>query len=160
MALDIPVRSEWQRQLVATRCREGHTYLLVGVRKSTCDACRYGTRVDTFWGSPTGRSYRINWCTSCFDAECIPVELEEAVRPLLSSLIREVSQEPPRTYWNGARAAIADLEQRGLLSAAEPIGCQRGPTASSGCLLCPQTRCAEPDPTRGCRCCCPGYRPA
>lgn len=115
MRQELPVRSEWQQHVVATRTRTGHVFVLLGVRKSTCEVCRYGEHFETTWGSTTGEANRITWCRSCFNAECTGAELEDHLQPFWDQRVSDLSGKQSPDYWNGARPAIDDLERRGLI---------------------------------------------
>ena len=93
----------------------GQLLLLLAVRKSACDICRYGVRFETTWATAARQVSRITWCASCFNAECEPVEWEESLRPAWSAAFHRAAAEPPARCWAGARAAVEDLERRGLV---------------------------------------------
>jgi hypothetical protein len=114
MAEEIPVRSGWRRHAVATRTSGGHVYLLLAIRKNMCDRCRYGVRVHTTWGAPTGDVNLITWCSSCFNADCTRGALDAAVRPRWRRMIDRAGAEAHNSY-HAARPAIEDLERRGLV---------------------------------------------
>jgi len=105
----------WQEQVVATRTSGGQIFLLLSVRKTPCDNCRYGVHFDTTWGSPAGEIHRISWCGSCFNAECAHAELDERQHRSWQALVRLASAQPVLPCWNSARPAIEDLERRGLV---------------------------------------------
>jgi hypothetical protein len=115
MALEIPVRSGWQGHVVATRSHRGQVYVLLSVRKTTCDICRYGVRFDTRWGSASGEVQRIEWCTSCFNAESGVTDTDEQLEFRRQRLVQRASSSPPEQCWTSARPAIEDLERRGLV---------------------------------------------
>ena len=114
MGVEIPVRSEWQRHLVATRAPSGAVYLLLCLRRHTCDDCRGGIRFETLWAGLDGEALRIGWCRRCFGATCARIELDEELRPLWRDRAARFAAEPI-PCWNGARPAVEDLERRGLL---------------------------------------------
>ena len=115
MTQELPVSGEWQRHVVATRTPSGQVFVLLGIRKCTCEHCRYGVHFDTVWGSTAGEGVRLAWCASCFNADYGPTELDEGLRGFWRRLVREFSDEPAHHCWNGARPAIEDLERRGLV---------------------------------------------
>src|SRR5438034_1617204 len=115
MAKEIPVGDAWQEQIVATRTLSGQVLYLVEVRKQECESCRYGTLVLTTWSTASGETQRITWCTSCFNADCLPAEPDEGMRERLNRLSRRVSHTESPPCWNGAKPAIEDLERRGLV---------------------------------------------
>lgn len=115
MARELPVRTDWQRQVVATRTMRGQVYVLLSIHKTTCDACRYGVHFDTLWGSTGGDACRVTWCGSCFNADCAWVELDEDTRARWQGLVQRASAQPALPCWNAARPAIEDLERRGLV---------------------------------------------
>lgn len=114
MAVEIPVRSDWQGSVVAARTSAGQVALLLELRKFACDNCRYGVHFDTVWGSISGEAHRITWCSSCFNADCARVEVAETVREHCAEVVGQV-REQPEALWSGARPAIEDLERRGLV---------------------------------------------
>ena len=115
MARELPVKTEYQQYVVATKTRTGLVYVLLGVRKTTCERCRYGVYVDTLWGSTDGDLNRITWCSSCFNAECDHLDMDEGLYDSWRRLVELVEAEPFPDYWSGARPAIEDLERRGLV---------------------------------------------
>ena len=115
MSMELPVNEAWKQHLVATRTSSGQILLLLEVRKETCDNCKYGTVVHTVWCAPTGDCEEIAWCSSCFNAEWRhEVELAEEW-DRRDALIRRMYAEARLECWNGAKAAIAHLEQVGLV---------------------------------------------
>src|SRR5438270_12013012 len=115
MAKEIPVGDAWQEQIVATRTLSGQVLYLVEVRKQECDSCRYGTVVITTWSTASGETQRITWCTSCFNADCLPTEPDARMQARLRRLTQRLAGADSLTYWNGAKPAIEDLERRGLV---------------------------------------------
>jgi hypothetical protein len=115
MAKELPVGDAWQNQIVATRTLSGQVLYLVEVRKCECETCRYGTQVITIWSTAGGEIQRITWCTSCFNADCLPAELDERLQERLRRLARRVARGGNVKPWNGAKPAIEDLERRGLV---------------------------------------------
>lgn len=105
----------WRHELVAIKIPAGQLFLLLALTRSPCDICRYGTRFDTTWASIGRQANRITWCTSCFNAECEPVSFDEALAPSWSDLMERAATSPSIPCWSGARAAVEDLERRGLL---------------------------------------------
>src|SRR5438093_8316604 len=115
MARELPVGDAWQEHVVATRTLAGQILYLVEVRKQECETCRYGTQVISTWSTSSGETQRITWCTSCFNADCLPTEPDERMLDRLRRLSHRASRETDLTYWNGAKPAIEDLERRGLV---------------------------------------------
>lgn len=115
MALEMPVRSDWKQQVIATRTARGQVFLLLAVRKTECEICRYGVRFETTWASTTGDVNRLAWCRSCFNADCAAAELDEGLRRHWRGVMLRAALQPPLDYWTGARSAIDDLERRGLV---------------------------------------------
>jgi hypothetical protein len=115
MAKELPVGDAWQEHVVATRTLSGQVLFLVEVRKLECETCRYGTQVISTWSTASGETQRMTWCTSCFNADCLPTEPDERMRARLSRLTRRITGADSLTYWNGAKPAIEDLERRGLV---------------------------------------------
>jgi hypothetical protein len=114
MARDLPVRPDWQAQVVATKTPAGPVYVLIDLEKASCEDCRYGIRFDTVWASGAGEGMRMAWCESCFNAHTERVELDEPHRALAQ--VAHQSVPPSEVHcWNGARPAVEDLERRGLL---------------------------------------------
>lgn len=105
----------WLQELVAIKISSAQLYLLVALSKSSCDICRYGQRFDTTWVSLSRQANQITWCTSCFNAESDPVPFDETLTPRWSLLAQRASTASSIQTWSGARAAVEDLERRGLL---------------------------------------------
>jgi hypothetical protein len=115
MGHQIPVHDAWKEQLIATRTVTGQIYLLLSVEKRACENCRYGTVFETVWGAPSGEMQRIIWCTTCFNADCDPTEPDEGAYRAWNRLVQRMNQEPNLTCWNGAKAAIEELERQALI---------------------------------------------
>ena len=106
----------FQRELVALRTATGQVLLLLAVSKSDCEICRYGVRFETTWSSAARQVSRISWCSSCFNAECEPEDWDKSLRPIWSAAFRRARADKAALhYWTGARAAVEDLERRGVL---------------------------------------------
>jgi hypothetical protein len=112
MPKELPVADAWREYIVTTKTLTGQVLYLASVRKEECELCRYGTRVITIWRTKAGETQLIYWCTSCFNADCFPIEPDDPVATDLRP-VPEVSS--PAESWNGARPAIEDLERRGLI---------------------------------------------
>jgi hypothetical protein len=115
MPKELPVADAWKEIVVTTKTLTGQLLLLLDVRKEECEICRYGTRILTTWGTPAGETQLIYWCTSCFNADCFPIEPDEGTEHRLHELSEHVRPEHRQRAWNGARPAIEDLERRGLI---------------------------------------------
>lgn len=115
MPNELPVADAWKEYVVTTKTLSGALLYLVGVRKEACELCRYGTRVLTTWSTAAGESQLIYWCTSCFNADCFPIELDEAEAERLKRIAAPSCSQPHLGSWHGARPAIEDLERRGLI---------------------------------------------
>ena len=115
MVQEFPVNTDWQHDVVATRSPSGQVYLLLAVRKCTCEHCRYGVHFDTLWGSTTGEGLRLAWCGSCFNADYGPADLDEGLQGFWHGLVRRFDDGHVEHCWNAARPAIEDLERRGLV---------------------------------------------
>jgi hypothetical protein len=115
MARELPVGEAWQEHVVATRTLAGQVLYLVEVRKQECESCRYGTEVITAWSTASGETQRMSWCTSCFNATCLPTEPDERMQERMRRLRHKLSREESPRPWNGAKPAIEDLERRGLV---------------------------------------------
>ena len=105
----------WQPDVVTTRTSSGQVYLLLGVRKTTCDNCRYGVHFETTWCSTTGEVNQIQWCSSCFNADCARGEMDEGLRGLWRRQLVQLEVRPREVYWSSARLAVEDLLERGLV---------------------------------------------
>jgi hypothetical protein len=115
MPKELPVADAWRELVVTTKTISGQVLILVDVRKEECEICRYGTRVLTTWSTPSGETQLIYWCTSCFNADCFPIEPDEGAENRLHDLTEQVCSDHLAKSWNGARPAIEDLERRGLI---------------------------------------------
>jgi hypothetical protein len=115
MPRELPVADAWKEYIVTTKTLTGEILFLVSVRKEECELCRYGTRVLTTWSTHSGETQLIYWCTSCFNADCFPIELDESAARRLDEVSGHVRPEDLRNSWNGAKPAIEDLERRGLV---------------------------------------------
>jgi len=115
MARELPVGDAWQNHVVATRTLSGQVLYLVEVRKKECETCRYGTEVITTWSNAAGEMQRITWCTSCFNADCLPTEPDDRMQERMRRLTTYFRREDTLPCWNGAKPAIEDLERRGLV---------------------------------------------
>ena len=62
-----------------------------------------------------GEMRRIIWCTTCFNADCDPTEPDEGAYRAWNRLVQRMNQEPNLTCWNGAKAAIEELERQALI---------------------------------------------
>jgi hypothetical protein len=115
MPRELPIADAWKEYVVTTKTLAGQLLFLVSVRKEECELCRYGTRVVTIWSTSGGETQLIYWCTSCFNADCFPYELDDPGARGLKALREPVSGQPRIESANGARPAIEDLERRGLI---------------------------------------------
>jgi hypothetical protein len=115
MPKQLPVADAWKEYIVTTKTLTGEILILLSVRKEECELCRYGTRVLTTWTTRAGETQLIYWCTSCFNADCFPIDPDESSEERLGEVAGRVEPEHLRHSWNGARPAIEDLERRGLV---------------------------------------------
>lgn len=112
MPKELPVADAWREHVVTTKTLTGQVLYLSSVRKEECELCRYGTRVITIWRTRAGEAQLIYWCSSCFNADCFPIEPDDAE----ANELRPIPEHgAPIESWNGARPAIEDLERRGLV---------------------------------------------
>jgi len=107
--------SSWHRRVIATRVRSGLVTFLLRVKKSTCRRCRFGVHFDTVWGTAAGEAHRITWCQTCFNADCSEVDLSKGLQRVWQDTISRVDDPSLLTYWNGARSAVEELDQQGLV---------------------------------------------
>ena len=102
-------------RVFATRIRDGPLSVLLSCKKPTCRRCRYCTHFDTVWATEAGEAHRLTWCQSCFNADCLGMELDEKLRPLWQKTIDQLADPSRLSYWNGARSAVEELERQGLV---------------------------------------------
>lgn len=115
MGQPIPVHDAWKEHLVATRTSTGQIYLLLSIERTVCDNCRFGTVFNTIWGSPSGDMQRIVWCSTCFNADCDPTDADETAHRAWNRIIQRLDRERNFTCWNGAKAAVEELERLALI---------------------------------------------
>ncbi|MBI3912419.1 MAG: hypothetical protein HY320_15980 [Armatimonadetes bacterium] len=115
MGTHLPTREGWKERLVTRRTGRGQIYVLLSVEKRTCDNCGWGTEFATLWASPADDIERLTWCSSCFNARSEPAEPSSLDGVRRRQLLERARTAPLLLSWNGARAAIDDLERRGLL---------------------------------------------
>ena len=107
--------SSWRSRVIATRFRGGLVSFLLRVKKSTCRRCRYGTHFETVWGTQAGEAHRLTWCQSCFNADCIEVDLPKQLHEIWQDTVSRVDDPGALTFHSGARSAVEALEQQGLV---------------------------------------------
>lgn len=115
MSREFPVSSAWRDQVVATKTSRGHVHLLLSIRKVTCEDCGIGIRFETLWCSPVDEPHRLSWCSTCFDAFRVDLELCDELKQRSTALLDHHTRGLDVPYWSSARPAIEDLEKRGLL---------------------------------------------
>jgi len=115
MVQELPVGAVGSEQVVVSKSSRGQVFLLLTLQKTTCPFCARGVRVESTWATTRGEAHQLTWCRSCFNADSDRVDLDEGLRDYWRGLVRQVKAQPPHNYWTGARAAIDDLERRGLV---------------------------------------------
>lgn len=111
----IPVREAWRDHLIATRTMAGQIYLLLSIEKHACENCSSGTQITTIWGSPSGDMQKVVWCTTCFNADCDPTDPDESAYRTWNRMVERLNGERHLICWNGAKAAIEEMERRALI---------------------------------------------
>lgn len=115
MGPKIPVRDGWKDHLIATRSSAGQIYLLLSVEKRACENCRSGVQLATLWGSPSGEMQHVIWCTTCFNADVDAADPDEHAYRTWNHLVNRMNGEPNLICWNGAKAAIDEMERQALI---------------------------------------------